>query len=65
MSPQVIDAILSHPKVDVNFANYNGATILVLACYCGHEQVVQRLLEVPSIDVNKSVPLYIATEKGR
>ena len=46
--------VLSIPGVDVNAANKNGETPLMLAAEVGDKVLVQWLLDMPGIDVNIS-----------
>ena len=63
--------LLSMPAVDVNRAQWKGATPLFMAAQQGHEDLVRLLLTAPGIDPNlgmynrKTTPLIIAAYKGR
>lgn len=65
-----VKALLSTPGVDVNEADRNGNTPLLLACCNGHVGVVRLLLAHPKIQINKEdkvgvTPLYCASARGR
>ena len=65
-----VKALLSTPGVDVNKADRNGNTPLLLACGRGHVGVVRLLLAHPRIKINKednvgTTPLYRASAMGR
>ena len=48
----IVEALLEHPRMDVNMKNKQGNTALHLACDSGHIQCVKLLLQ-KNIDVNK------------
>ena len=60
--------LFSLVNFDVNLAN-NYGTLLINACYGGHENIVKELLARPEIEVNLATPrgatpLYIAAHNG-
>ena len=51
---EVVEVLLQHPQVDINFEDYNNRTSLWWASAMGHMQVVKRLLNDSRTDVNKA-----------
>ncbi|CAL4211918.1 unnamed protein product, partial [Meganyctiphanes norvegica] len=54
---------------DINYRGDSGATALLVAAHSGHEDVVDKLLQVPGIDVNLPncngwTPLHGAIDRG-
>lgn len=59
-----------HPKIDVNFTNHLGLTLLMNSCAFGHDVITSLLLAHPGIDVNlKNVfgrtPFWVACFKEK
>ncbi|KAL4813534.1 ankyrin repeat-containing domain protein [Aspergillus spinulosporus] len=64
-----VSMLLAHPKIDVNFANPEGATALILAARHGATRAARLLLAHPDIKINYadssgSTALTIAAENG-
>jgi hypothetical protein len=48
----LVELLLKHPDIDVNYIDQHGMTPLMLAALFGHSGVVKLLLKHPGIDVN-------------
>ena len=51
--PEVVRALLNAPNIDVNAADRDGSTSLMLASARGHLDVVQLLLRCSKVDITK------------
>lgn len=49
---EVVQALLEHPKIDVNAVSKEGKTALMYAAEKGYLKIVEDLLEHPSIDLS-------------
>ena len=56
---EVVRALLAAPDIDVNRANIDGVTAVMIAAQKGHTEVVRALLAAPGIDVNKRATLGV------
>ena len=54
---EVVRALLAAPGIDVNKADDNGWTAVMVAAREGHTEVVRALLAAPGIDVNKATKI--------
>ena len=66
---EVVRLFLAYPDININLANSNEQTPLLLAAREGHMKVVRLLLVHPDIDVNcktkqGKTPLFIAASRG-
>ncbi|KDO22325.1 hypothetical protein SPRG_12785 [Saprolegnia parasitica CBS 223.65] len=48
----VLEALLSSPKVDINRRNHAGATALALACHANDPMLAAQLMQRPQLDVS-------------
>lgn len=60
---------IHHEKVDPNLQDNKGSTPLHIACECNHQKIVKKLLEHPTINLEKknnigATPFAIACSKG-
>ena len=67
---EIVEYLISHPKINVNKEDKNGATPLFWACSAGKEEIVKILLKDERVNVNKedkdgSTPLFIACYNGK
>ena len=67
---KVVSMLLSVRAIDVNLAQFEGATPLGMAAQRGYAEVVKLLLDKDGIDVNLAAlsgttPLYVAAQNGR
>ena len=67
---EIVEYLISHPKINVNKENKNGETPLWNACWNGKEETVKILLKDERVNVNKEekdgqTPLWIACYYGR
>ncbi len=66
---KIVRELLPVPGIDVNLAQYQGATPLCLAAQQGYAEVVKLLLDKDGINVNLAAPsgatpLYVAAQNG-
>jgi len=66
---EVLEYLLSHPRVDPNLRQSQKATPLIVACFAGHTAVVSILLADPRIDPNaldsdQNSSLWKAAQEG-
>ena len=67
---EIVEYLISHPKINVNKEDHNGETPLYIACYYGYEEIVKILLKDERVNVNKednygATPLWRACWNGR
>ena len=67
---EVVQCLLRHPNIDVEYANEVGNTVLHEACAAGNANVVQMLLAMPGIVVrpindDRQTPYDIAVANGQ
>ena len=56
---QILELLLSNPKVDVNVAaNKNRQTLLTRTVEIGNSDLMRKILEHPGVDVNKARLTY-------
>ena len=56
---QILELLLSNPKVDVNVAaNKNRQTLLTRTVEIGNSDLMRKILEHPGVDVNKARLAY-------
>ena len=48
----LLELLLNQTGVDVNITTKNSAKPLMLACFCGHDDIVRRLCQVTDIELN-------------
>ena len=67
---EIVEYLISHPKINVNKEDKYGQTPLYVACWKGNEEIVKILLKDERVNVNKEnkdgyTPLYNACLWGR
>ena len=66
---EIVEYLISHPKINVNKEDKHGRTPLFIACWEGKEEIVKILLKDERVNVNKEdndgrTPLWIACFEG-
>ncbi|ORX81437.1 ankyrin, partial [Anaeromyces robustus] len=49
---EIVQLLLKHPDIDVNFQNNKGFTPLIRAAKDGKKEIVELLLKHPNVDTN-------------
>ena len=67
---EIVEYLISHPKINVNKEDQIGRTPLFIACANGKEEIVKILLKDERVNVNKEdryggTPLFTACENGK
>ena len=67
---EIVEYLISHPKINVNKEKNDGWTPLFHACANGYVQIVKILLKDERVNVNKEAndgrtPLFIACDNGK
>ena len=67
---EIVEYLISHPKINVNKENEDGKTPLWIACWYGREEIVKILLKDERVNVNKEsksgyTPLFSACVNGK
>ena len=67
---EIVEYLISHPKINLNKENKYGWTPLFIACWKGKEEIVKILLKDERVNVNKEdkfgqTPLYCSCENGK
>ena len=63
---QILELLLSNPKVDVNVAaNKNRQTLLTRTVEIGNSDLMGKILEHPGVDVNKARLAYYVHGNSR